>query len=80
MTQSLQWRIGLVAAVLATCVFLLYPSVGPVPEFWSKYLPNSPVRLGLDLQGGQGFFGRSLVKLHILELIQVVNKIFSCIR
>lgn len=52
MTQSLQWRIALVAAVLAACVFLLYPSVGPVPEFWSKYLPNSPVRLGLDLQGG----------------------------
>ena len=52
MTQSLEWRIGLVAVVLAACVFLLYPSVGPVPEFWAKYLPNSPVRLGLDLQGG----------------------------
>ncbi|MBI5249240.1 MAG: protein translocase subunit SecD [Desulfomonile tiedjei] len=52
MTQSLQWRIGLVAVVLVGCVFLLYPSVGPVPEFWQKYLPNNPVRLGLDLQGG----------------------------
>lgn len=52
MTQSLQWRIVLVAAVLVGCVFLLYPSVGPVPEFWQKYLPHNPVRLGLDLQGG----------------------------
>ena len=52
MTRSLEWRIALVAVVLAACVFLLYPTVGPVPAFWATYLPNSPVRLGLDLQGG----------------------------
>lgn len=52
MTRSLQWRIATVAVVLATCLFLLYPSLGPVPDFWSKYLPNNPIRLGLDLQGG----------------------------
>lgn len=52
MNQSLKWRMITVAIVLVACVFLLYPSVGPVPEFWQKYLPNSPVRLGLDLQGG----------------------------
>lgn len=52
MTRSLQWRIIMVAVVLGICLFLLYPSLGPVPAFWSKYLPNNPIRLGLDLQGG----------------------------
>jgi preprotein translocase subunit SecD len=52
MTQNLRWRIILIAAALAISVFLVYPSVGPVPPFWAKYLPDNPVRLGLDLQGG----------------------------
>jgi len=52
MTQNLQWRIILIGVVLAVSAFLVYPSLGPVPPFWANYLPNSPVRLGLDLQGG----------------------------
>ncbi len=52
MTQNLQWRIILIAVVLAVSAFLVYPSLGPVPPLWAKYLPNNPVRLGLDLQGG----------------------------
>jgi preprotein translocase subunit SecD len=52
MTRSLQWRIATVATVLAVCLFLLYPSLGPVPAFWADHLPNNPIRLGLDLQGG----------------------------
>ena len=52
MMQSLQWRIVLIAAVLAASLFLVYPTLGPVPQWWAKYLPNNPVRLGLDLQGG----------------------------
>ncbi len=52
MMQSLQWRIALIVAVLAASFFLVYPSIGPVPQWWAKYLPNNPVRLGLDLQGG----------------------------
>lgn len=52
MTRNLQWRIALVILVVVVCSVLLYPSVGPVPGFWKKYLPNSPVRLGLDLRGG----------------------------
>lgn len=52
MIQSLKWRIALIAAVLAVSLFLIYPSLGPVPQWWAKYLPNNPVRLGLDLQGG----------------------------
>ncbi|MGO9120604.1 MAG: protein translocase subunit SecD [Desulfomonilaceae bacterium] len=52
MIQSLQWRIALIVAVLVVSFFLVYPSLGPVPPWWAKYLPNNPVRLGLDLQGG----------------------------
>ncbi len=52
MIQSLQWRIAIIALVLAASLFFVYPSIGPVPEFWAKHLPNNPVRLGLDLQGG----------------------------
>jgi preprotein translocase subunit SecD len=50
--ESLQWRFGIIAVVLGVSLFFVYPSVGPVPEFWSKNLPDSPLRLGLDLQGG----------------------------
>jgi preprotein translocase subunit SecD len=52
MIQNLQWRFAIIGAVLLISAFFVYPSVGPVPEFWSKYLPSNPIRLGLDLQGG----------------------------
>jgi preprotein translocase subunit SecD len=52
MIQSLQIRFAVIAIVLLVSAFLVYPTLGPVPAFWNKYLPNSPVRLGLDLQGG----------------------------
>jgi preprotein translocase subunit SecD len=52
MIQSLQWRIAIIAVVLVAAVVLLYPSVGPVPSWWKKYLPDNPIALGLDLQGG----------------------------
>ena len=52
MIQSLQWRAAIIVAIIAIGVFLIYPSLGPVPQWWAKYLPNSPIRLGLDLQGG----------------------------
>ncbi|MBI4963341.1 MAG: protein translocase subunit SecD [Desulfomonile tiedjei] len=52
MIQSLQWRGAIIGVILVVSLFLVYPSLGPVPEFWAKHLPNNPVRLGLDLQGG----------------------------
>jgi preprotein translocase subunit SecD len=52
MIQNLQWRIAIVLVVLAISLFFLYPSVGPVPQWWADHLPNSPIRLGLDLKGG----------------------------
>ncbi len=52
MIQDLRIRFGIIGVVLLVSIFLVYPSVGPVPEFWSKYLPANPVRLGLDLKGG----------------------------
>ena len=52
MIESLKTRFIIIFAVLIVCIFLIYPSLGPVPAVWSKYLPDSPIRLGLDLQGG----------------------------
>ncbi|MCX5873518.1 MAG: protein translocase subunit SecD [Deltaproteobacteria bacterium] len=52
MIESLKTRFAIIVAVLLLCIFLVYPSIGPVPALWSKYLPDSPIRLGLDLQGG----------------------------
>ncbi len=55
MIESVKWRGAVVIVVLLACVFLLLPTVIPpesLPKFWKNYLPSSPVRLGLDLQGG----------------------------
>jgi|UniRef100_A0A7C4AQM1 preprotein translocase subunit SecD len=52
MIQDLRIRFGIIGIVVLVSIFLVYPSLGPVPAFWSKYLPDNPVRLGLDLQGG----------------------------
>jgi preprotein translocase subunit SecD len=52
MVKSLYWRTGVAVLVIAWSLFMVYPSIGPVPAFWAKYFPSSPVRLGLDLQGG----------------------------
>jgi len=43
---------AIVAIVIVGSLFLVYPSIGPVPAFWAKYLPSNPIRLGLDLRGG----------------------------
>jgi preprotein translocase subunit SecD len=61
MIQNLRVRIAIIVVVLLAALFLLYPSAGPVPSWWEKYLPSSPVRLGLDLQGG----------LHLILEVQV---------
>ncbi len=52
MIESLRWRIAIILVVLGLSVFFLYPTVGPVPEFWKEHLPANPIRLGLDLRGG----------------------------
>lgn len=52
MIQSLRWRFAIIGVVLVVSAILVYPSVGPVPPSLAKYMPGSPVRLGLDLQGG----------------------------
>jgi preprotein translocase subunit SecD len=52
MIQSLHWRFAIIGLVVLSALFLVYPSLGPVPAWWGKYLPANPIRLGLDLQGG----------------------------
>lgn len=52
MIQNIQLRLAIIAAVIVVAAFSLYPSLGPLPSWWKKYLPDNPIRLGLDLQGG----------------------------
>ena len=53
MSKNLSWRGAIV--VLLICMALLYltPSLsGGLPGWWSRYLPQEKIHLGLDLQGG----------------------------
>jgi preprotein translocase subunit SecD len=53
MRQSVRTRIILFAILsLAALVYLAPTFVGPLPEWWSNFLPASRIQLGLDLQGG----------------------------
>jgi preprotein translocase subunit SecD len=52
-SKNLSWRGAIV--VLLICMALLYltPSLsGGLPAWWSRYLPQEKIHLGLDLQGG----------------------------
>jgi len=62
MKVSLNWRIGLIATVVAASLLFLTPTLAwdykegrsRLPEWWlkSKILPHNAINLGLDLQGG----------------------------
>lgn len=53
MVKNLGWR-GAIAAFLILAAFLyLVPSLGgDLPPWWSSFLPQKKIQLGLDLQGG----------------------------
>ena len=53
MRQSVRARIILfIFLALASLVYLAPTFFGPLPEWWSTFLPASRIQLGLDLQGG----------------------------
>lgn len=53
MRQNVRARIVLFTIVtLAAIVYLVPTFSGTVPEWWSRFLPDSRINLGLDLQGG----------------------------
>ena len=53
MNRNLLYRALIVAAAtFAALVYLCLPSSEPLPSWWKSVLPDQPIRLGLDLQGG----------------------------
>lgn len=54
MSQSLTWRVGLIALFLMGSLIYLVPTLtgGKVPSWWGGLLPKDKIHLGLDLQGG----------------------------
>jgi preprotein translocase subunit SecD len=68
MLRSIQLRAGLIVLFLALSVFFLIPTlVDPLPKWWSKYLPNDKINLGLDLRGG----------MHLLLEVEVQKAVDS---
>ncbi|MGE5218394.1 MAG: protein translocase subunit SecD [Chloroflexota bacterium] len=53
MQQSVLTRVILFGiATLAAVIYLVPTFVGPLPEWWTSFLPGDKIHLGLDLQGG----------------------------
>jgi preprotein translocase subunit SecD len=53
MTRNLLYRVFAVAAVTLAAVICLVPTAFTgLPSWWTSVLPDQPIRLGLDLQGG----------------------------
>lgn len=70
MWRTIQWRVGLIAALLVISIFFLIPTLaGPLPKWWTKFLPSEKINLGLDLQGG----------MHLLLEVEVQKAIESAL-
>lgn len=53
MTKNLGWRAGIAAFLVFMAWLYLTPSLsGTLPPWWSSFLPQDRIHLGLDLQGG----------------------------
>ena len=53
MTKKLGWRAGITAFLIFVALVYLTPSFSPeLPLWWSSFLPQEKIHLGLDLQGG----------------------------
>jgi preprotein translocase subunit SecD len=51
--MKLGYRVLLLVVLIAAGTVYLVPTlVRPVPKWWPAFLPQEPIRLGLDLQGG----------------------------
>ena len=48
LTRTIIFAIAIVAAI----IYLVPTFVGPLPSWWSSFLPTDRINLGLDLQGG----------------------------
>ena len=53
MSKNLSWRGAIVAFLIFMAFLYLTPSLrGELPAWWSSFLPQEKIHLGLDLQGG----------------------------
>ena len=53
MSKNLSWRGAIVAFLIFMAFLYLTPSLrGELPAWWSNFLPQEKIHLGLDLQGG----------------------------
>jgi len=52
-TKNLRWRGAIIAFLVFMAFIYLTPSLGgDLPPWWSSFLPQERIQLGLDLQGG----------------------------
>lgn len=55
MKKSIQWRLGLIAALVVLALVFLLPATplyDNMPDWWKRKMPSRGIVLGLDLQGG----------------------------
>ncbi len=53
MSKNLGWRAAVVVLLIFLALLYLTPSIGrELPAWWSSFLPQEKIHLGLDLQGG----------------------------
>ncbi|MFC1535215.1 protein translocase subunit SecD [Thermodesulfobacteriota bacterium] len=53
MSTNLSWRAGIIGFLILMALLYLTPSLTKeLPQWWSSFLPQEKIQLGLDLQGG----------------------------
>lgn len=51
--KNLKWRLAILGALILIAILYLTPSLSKdLPGWWSSFLPQEKINLGLDLQGG----------------------------
>jgi preprotein translocase subunit SecD len=67
-SKKLGWRVILISFMIVMALLYLVPSLSEeAPPWWSSFLPQEKIRLGLDLQGG----------MHLVLEVEVTKAIES---
>jgi len=70
MWRSIQWRVGLIVALLVISILFIIPTLaGSLPKWWTKFFPSEKINLGLDLRGG----------MHLLLEVEVQKAVDSAL-
>lgn len=75
MSKNLGWRGVAVLSLVAMAILYLTPSLSKeLPTWWSSFLPQERIRLGLDLQGGMHLMleveARKAVESHLERVVE----------